>query len=88
MDDQQERMSAVDHELQALKQRQAELHAAAADIGSAARVAAAEQQLAQLEQAMSRASEEQEAQVQHIMQELKQVGNVTIRGIELRVHLP
>ena len=65
-------MAAVDEELQALKQRQAELHAAAADIGSAARMAAAEQQLTQLEQAIQQAAEEEE-QVQHLLQELDKV---------------
>lgn len=66
-------MAAVSAELEALKQHQAELHMSAAELGAAARMEAAEQQLAGLQQVLQQADAEHAAKVEQILQQLAQV---------------
>lgn len=69
-------MAGVCAELNALRQQQAELHMAAADVGSAARLAAAEQQLADVEQALQQADAEHSERVERLTQQLNKVGSI------------
>jgi F0F1-type ATP synthase epsilon subunit len=70
---QQQRMAAVSAGLDALKQHQAELHMSAAELGAAARMEAAEQQLAGLQQVLQQADAEHAAKVEQILQQLAKV---------------
>jgi hypothetical protein len=59
--------------MEALKQHQTELHMSAAELGAAARLEAAEQQLADLQQVLQQADAEHAAKVQQILQKLAKV---------------
>lgn len=88
---QQHRMAAVSAELDALKQHQAELHMSAAELGAAARMEAAEQQLAGLQQVLQQADAEHAAKVEQILQQLAQVcvhgGDVSCQCLPLALEI-
>jgi uncharacterized membrane protein YgcG len=66
-------MAAVAAGLDALKQHQTELHMSAAELGAAARLEAAEQQLTDLQQVLQQADAEHAAKVEQILQQLTKV---------------
>jgi ABC-type transport system involved in cytochrome bd biosynthesis fused ATPase/permease subunit len=70
---QQQRTAAVAAGLDALKQHQTELHMSAAELGAAARLKAAEQQLTALQQVLQQADAEHAAKVEQIIQQLTKV---------------
>lgn len=67
------RRAALSEEEQALHARQAELAAAAADVGREARLAAARQQLAALEVALQQADGEHSSRAARLLDALRQV---------------
>jgi hypothetical protein len=73
IEQQQQRMAAVAAGLDALKQHQTELHMSAAELGAAARLEAAEQQLTDLQQVLQQADAAHAAKVEQILHQLTKV---------------